>query len=362
MDLQWQQATIYYYEENKDSLILDCVQPLLQSLKPYVERAFFMRHWLRGPHLRVCFFTDEKLFAEVIQPTIDAQVGKYLREHPSTSQIDEQRLQASIQRIATIELEQGPLFPFYPDNSLRYGLYDRRLHVLSEPLANLIEQFYVESSELTFQMLEYIRQDHSRLFLALLLMFTTAHKMAGPIVDSFVSFRSHAERVIMWLPDPARAHRIFEQKYASEAEEITRHLRALLEALDEEQDRYPFMLPWANLLKRYLDEGIALLKAKQIDLTPDRPTDDVNELIKQRLVHSPFQDNLSKNPNKDILFADLEFQGYRLVLNLLYLHLTRLGIRPMERVMLGHFAANAVEEVFAVSAVDLVNYSKGQSA
>jgi len=42
------------------------------------------------------------------------------------------------------------------------------------------------------------------------------------------------------------------------------------------------------------------------------------------------------------------------VLNLLYLHLTKLGIRPAERALLGHLLANAVEDVYGVDAATLV--------
>ena len=46
-----------------------------------------------------------------------------------------------------------------------------------------------------------------------------------------------------------------------------------------------------------------------------------------------------------------QFRRYRLLVNLLYLHLTRLGIRPVDRYLLAHFAANAAEQRYAVDAV-----------
>lgn len=47
------------------------------------------------------------------------------------------------------------------------------------------------------------------------------------------------------------------------------------------------------------------------------------------------------------------FQRYRAVLNYLYLHLSRIGIRPMERFLLCHFAGNAAEDLFGISATDI---------
>ena len=354
MSQQWRQAAVYYYEEQKDALILDCVQPLFQSLTPVTRRAFFTRHWLRGPHLRLCFFSEEQEFTDVVRPAVEAQVGCYLREHPSTIAVDEQRWRQAVQKLARFEQEKGPLFPLYPDNSIQYSLYDRRLHVLKdELLANLIEQFYVESNELAFRMLEYIRQGHSRLILALQLMFATAHKTAWPVTTGFISYRSHAEGMIMWSPNPEEVRRFFEQKYASQSQELTTLLKQLIEALDKGQDSFPFVLPWIALLQRYWDYGAPLIAAKQLNIRPGQlESRQEEERIKNRLVYSEFHTRFRENnARREQLLADPHFQSYRLMLNLLYLQLNRLGIRAFERALLGHLAANTVEEVFAVSAL-----------
>lgn len=355
MSQQWQQAAVYYYEEQKDQLILDCVQPLFQSLAPRIERAFFTRHWLLGPHLRLCFFCDEQEFEDVVRPAVEAQVGSYLKEHPSTTVLDEQRWHQAVQKLARFEQEQGPLFPLYPDNSIQYSLYDRRLHVLrDELLADLIEQFYVESNELTLKMLEYVRQGHSRLLLALQLMFATAHKTVWPVTTGFISYRSHAEGMIMWSPDPQAVRRLFEQKYASQSQELTTLLKQVVEALDENQDTFPFVLPWTALLRRYWEYGAPLIANKELNIRPSHTMtrQEFEERIKNRLAYSEFHTHFHGNPTeRDQFLADPVFQSYRLMLNLLYLHLNRLGIRPFERALLGHLAANTVEEVFAVSAL-----------
>jgi hypothetical protein len=48
------------------------------------------------------------------------------------------------------------------------------------------------------------------------------------------------------------------------------------------------------------------------------------------------------------------FREYRLVLNLLYLYLYRIGVTGAERYLLCHLAANAIEDVYGVSALDEV--------
>jgi hypothetical protein len=47
-----------------------------------------------------------------------------------------------------------------------------------------------------------------------------------------------------------------------------------------------------------------------------------------------------------------DFAVYRVVLNCTYLHLTRLGLLPVERFLLCHLAAKAVEAAYGVSAME----------
>jgi hypothetical protein len=52
----------------------------------------------------------------------------------------------------------------------------------------------------------------------------------------------------------------------------------------------------------------------------------------------------------DHVLPSAPFRHYRLLLNLLYLQLTRLGVRPAERFLLGHLIANTVEDVYGLDA------------
>lgn len=356
---KWHNVAIYYYEEDKDQLILDGIQPLFQSLAPTVERAFFVRHWLRGPHLRLRFFATDEQFTETIKPAIEEQIGRYLREYPSTTTLDEESLRPVYQKLAKSEQEKGAILPLYPNNSIQYTPYDRRLHVLKgDFVADLIDNFYVETNDLTFRMLEHVRQNHNRLSLCLDLIFATAHKAAWPITTGFISFRSHAEGCIMRSPNPVAMRTFFEKKYATYSEALLQRLPQLLDALDHEQDTFPFILTWATLMNRYWNEGVPLIKANVLDIVPpghEKPMEE-NEWWKSLLSHSTFHRRFFEHRvSRERLFANARFQGYRLVLNLLYLHLNRLGIRQLERFMLGHLAANTVEELFHVSAVELIS-------
>ncbi len=76
------------------------------------------------------------------------------------------------------------------------------------------------------------------------------------------------------------------------------------------------------------------------------------------VVHSAFHQALARNPaHLEMMRTSVWFHAFRVVVNCCYLHLTRLGIRPFERSLLGFLVSEAVEERFGVSAVELVTAS-----
>src|SRR5690348_10851539 len=101
----WQNVAIYYYDENKDQLILDGIQPLFREIVPQVQRAFFVRHWLRGPHVRLCFLCPQQQFNATVRPAIEKQLEHYLQEKPSTTLLHEEKLRPAYQKLAILEHE-----------------------------------------------------------------------------------------------------------------------------------------------------------------------------------------------------------------------------------------------------------------
>jgi hypothetical protein len=354
----WQSAHVYYYDEQKDALLLDCIQPLFAQVRPITERLFFVHHWLRGPHLRLRFYCPSAQFEAEVKPLIESLVGDYLRQHPSRTHLDEARLRPLYATLARQEQETGPFFPLYPDNSIHYPPYDRRLHVLgSEALADLLEDFYVDSNDLAFAMLAFLRQGQSLLTLCFDLMITVAHRQGQHIARGFISYRSHAEGFIIASADPAGTRALFERRYAAQAGTLVARLRLLLQALNHEQDVFPFTLAWSQLMQRYQERTARLIAAGAIDLsrTGPAPGETPGTPVRGNLAASAFHSGLERNQQrKQALYSDPWFQGYRLMLNLLYLHFSRLGLRPIDRFLLCHLAANAVEEAFKVNAVEMV--------
>ncbi len=332
---------------------MDCVRPLFASLAP--RPSFFLRHWLRGPHLRLRFHTTANDFDQVVVPALAEAVGGWLTANPSTAQLDETALLATHERLAKREREPGPLSPLYPDNSIQYLPCDRRIEVLrSEAAAALVEDFYVDTTEATFAMLDHIRGGTSRLNLALDLMWATAYH-AGSVQRGYVSYRSHSEAKIMTAADPAALRSFFEQQYRSRAAALGQRLGQVLGTLDGTCDDVPFVREWVQTMARLRAHAEPQIADGAITLSTPEPgawfTDEV-------VVHSAFHRALGRNPaHLEMMRTSLRFHAYRILVNCCYLHLTRLGIRPFERSLLGFLVSETVEERYGVSAVELVTAS-----
>ncbi|HWS31713.1 MAG TPA: lantibiotic dehydratase C-terminal domain-containing protein, partial [Actinoplanes sp.] len=169
--MAWHGVQIYYYDEDKDGLLLDCVRPLFEQVAAHADRLVFTRHWRRGSHLRLGVRAGEAAYRETIEPAVDRTVRPYLQTHPSTTAVDEPAMLAVHRLLAPQEQETGDLAPFRPDNSVHQDPYDRRLPTLgSEAAAALLEDFYHDTNSLVFGVLEQVRAGRSRMTVALDLM------------------------------------------------------------------------------------------------------------------------------------------------------------------------------------------------
>jgi hypothetical protein len=355
--MTWFSLHAHRHDGAFEPLLLDAVRPLFARLDGHVEAAYWLRHWQRGPHLRLQVRCPDPMFRQFVVPETNALVGGYLAAHPSRDETDPQDRLAEHTRLAEVERQDGPLLPWAPDNSIVEAPYEDRLHVLGTPeAADLLAAFYAESTPLAFAMLDHLRRGGSRRGLALNLMLATAHALSGKgITDAFVSFRSHAEAFTHVTAEGRRMRPHWDRLYEGPAEALVRRVRAVVSAVDEGEPRLPFVTEWVELLRSVRARGDALIAAGRLpmamadarDAAGDRPT--VSDL-------SPFHRDLETagRAHWERLRGSAGFAGYRLVLNDTYLHLTRLGIGSTERFLLCHLAANAVESAYGVSAAEVV--------
>ncbi|GGM72340.1 hypothetical protein GCM10010106_18350 [Thermopolyspora flexuosa] len=352
-----------YYHADQDPLLLDAVRPLFDEIRDSVAAAYVLRHWRQGPHLRINVRAERSVWEDRVRPRVYEVIGAYLRDHPSTARLDPEQSLPRHRLLALREQEHGPLTPWPPDNSICDMPFDSRRHVLgSDAAVELLTSFYSDSTPLLFAMLDHVRAGRdTKPDLAMSLMLTVAHT-SRPITQSFVSFRSHSEGYLTWAADPPAARAAFDRHYEERREAYTARVRDVIGTLDDPaRPAAPFVREWAALLAEYRHRAGALIERGELvqpmprpEPSPPRlgdipvPSREPGEL--HRLIFN------SPAYRRDV-FEHPDFLRYRVLLNYTYLHLTRLGLTPLERFRLCHVIANAVEEVYGVSAIDLIRRS-----
>jgi hypothetical protein len=351
----WHSVHVHYHDQNgHDTLLADAVRPLFATLADDIDSAFFTRHWLRGPHIRLNFQATPESFDNAVRPAVEQHIGRYLARFPSAGDSAE-RLLPLHQRLAADEEVDEPLVPWYPDNSIRDATYDDRIGILgSAEAADLLARFYSDSNEHALDLVHKVCAGAaSATSLSFDLMIASAHVLApGPLSDAFVSYRSHSEAFLARDPDGPRLRQLWQDHYAEHADILCERVRLLVAALDG-GDRLPEPIhDWLRIMRPIHDRASELVFAGKIvmhelDESRERPDRD-DQLL------SEFHQALHRTSWWSEVYQSPEFGLYRLVLNFMYLQMSRIGARPIDRFMLGYLLANAVENVYDCSAFEMV--------
>lgn len=349
--MNWHTICVYYHDEDKNALILDGVRPLFDLLAGHVDAVSWTRHWRQGPHLRLNVRADDATVHRTVLPMAEEIVGGWLSEHPSTLDLDPDELLPLHQGLAEQERERGPLMPWHANNSLHLAPYDRRTEVLgNDEMADLLADFYADATPASFQMVERAATGQQRLMLAFDLIVATTHALTtGGVREGVVALRSHAEAFLNGHPESGRLRPSWDQHHRRHAEMLAARVAAVVATVDGDREAVEFVRDWANLLLRYRTRAEELM-ARQRFYMPPIGFGPESGLVRA----SPFHRALVAGPRWSGLGSSTTFALYRLLVNYTYLQLTRLGVAPAERFLLCHLAANAVEDQYGVSALDLV--------
>jgi hypothetical protein len=343
-----------FYFDDQDLLLCRAVRPLIEHVRPAVAAAYFVRHWRQGPHVRVHIqLTPESSLSE-IERSVDNTIAIYLREVPSCHRDREENLLDLHERLAELEEERGPLRPWARDNSIRISEEENREHVLNDDLREILVQFYEQTNDLVFDTIEDTLGDRPRrLAMSFDLMVATAHVLGGNIAASYLSYRSHADAYIAGCDDPGTTRSLLDSRYESRAASFVSRVSRLLESL--ESGRPPAQVEaWLACLLPMWERAGA--KIRTGDLRSDHPPTHQDLAAQFRSIGSPFHMLMSSNEEyMKRLATSKEFEQYRLALSWLYLHFNRIGLRPIDRLTLCHIAARSVEQLFRVSASDVMS-------
>ena len=342
--VDWRSLHVVYYEDNKDGLVLDGVRPLFRRLAGHVPGVSYTRHWRLGPHLRLNFRCDAATMAGVVRPAADDVLGRYLASTPSTARLDPEAHLPMHRRLAAMEREQGRLMPWRPDNSIHEAPWERRLHVLNGPdAAGLLADFYADTTDLAFTMTEMVVAGRQRSSLAFDLLIATAHGLSGVgLADGSLSLRAHAEGFFAEFPGGEEHRAGWDAHFRRHGGGLPARIERVLKLLDS--GAAGPLSDWVAVLASYRRRAEDLLAAGRLAMP--HPGRGVRPEVVARNEFLRVAD-----PGWFTALTAPWFVRWRLMLNYTYLHLTRLGITPMERFLLCYLASRAVEEHFGVPAL-----------
>lgn len=366
----WRSIRLYYFELDKDDLLLDCVRPILATLRArgWARRAYFIRHWEGGPHIRLQVEAAPETFERDIIPFVTHEADAYFRARPSRSIYTEEDALREHQRHQRMTDEPLPYAAPAANNSIALADYDSRAAAIgSAGTAGLLEDFYVETNDLVFEIIERTRGSYPARFNASFdqLVAVAAASSRMPLTRAYISYRSHSEAYIVSEPQaesPAARQQRFHQMYLERRDTLLRRFTRLLSQIDTAPEQLPSWLAGVIAAHhRYFEAALQGTKDASIGLrkVEDAPEDDgderpylldASEFHKARRANEAAQKYLMAHP---IMIA------FRIMLNFLYLHLSRTGMLNNDRYVLDYYIAEVVEEVFHISAVDIISSYTG---
>lgn len=346
---------VAYHAPDPAPLLRAGVRPLLAELADEGLPVFWTRHWRRGPHLRVVVEADDAAWARVVRPAAERHLGAALAGHPSTTVLDPERLRESYRLLAERERENGPLEPQQPDNTVEEEPHDPRLHVLgTHDAVDLFEGFLQRTSDSALTMA--VGEGPSLSSHVVDLMLLMAQDVGGYLERGFVSYRSHAEAYLMGCDDPDAVRALFDERSARLREPLVRRVRAHAEGPASQLDELTVSV--GRELVRAAKDAEPLLADGRLDLDGPTPSDGGVEggaPTDEQTRHSAFHRTLRDSGDFERTLREAPwFLRYRVALNLLYLHLARIGVRPVDRFLYCHVVADAVERACGVDAVAMV--------
>jgi hypothetical protein len=350
----WRSVHIHYHD-NLDELILDVVRPFLHRMSSDVDKAFWIRHWRRGPHLRLNIRTAPQVWDGIVRPALEEVVGGYLAAHPSTTVIDERAELARHELLAVQEWETGPLRPWVPNNTIRCEPYDSRLHVMGNQIcAGIYADFHTDTTELAFAILAAVREGFDRLVIALALMFAYAQITLQPgITRGYMSYFSHATAFFNRRSSPESVRAEFDRYYETRRETLAELLNNVLNMAKENRNgtTMPFITEWMSIARRFRQRSEPLITSGRIQWNHLDDEQPLREMIKGTGT-GILADMRANDAWRAEIYESTWNQSHRLVLNFQYQLLSRLGIGPAQRYLLCHLAARTVQDVCDVSAVE----------
>ncbi|MBZ9715148.1 lantibiotic dehydratase C-terminal domain-containing protein [Deinococcus multiflagellatus] len=348
-------AALYvtHYASEKRPLLRDLILPLVLELQARagVTLAYAERHWKFGPHVRV-IVQGEDGAVQAALAYAQEQAEAYLREYPSTGELDEAAYLARSEKLGTLELEAGPYGPIRPDNSVLVGEAPDRREVLGSPEAEAFRAQYFAA--LTPALLRTLQADAGtntdRLIRLARIFVLYASTYPFGVYPGHISYRSHLEEFLFRQGGGERLRAAFAQKYAPIRDEVLRAVDGVASGARDE-----VLSLWETQFRRLWPVGRQLadagLLAPDPTATMQRVAAGINPEAQARWAFGPdyqfseFHQELRKFNISETWYHVEMFSTYRTLMNFMYSALPLMDISPTERYFVNYMVSEAMQEL-----------------
>jgi hypothetical protein len=354
VDPPWRWLRVFYYEDCKDDLILDGIWPSVQAASGTAPpRAYFKRDWIGGPNVLIGVDTRA-------DPGFDLQgcaaaIERYLAAHPSRRPVTPAEFAAWAQPYETWELQQeSARTPLRPDNSAVVETTEPSSPLGYErELTHDLRGFLCDSAPFAIRWLGHVRDGSvDRQLLALSILVTLAWTVEPKQLGAHMSFRSHSESFFNGSPAGERLRPAFDRHYDRERAHVRAFIERTVAELGEGVDVMPGMQEFSALVRRSmttLTDGLNLERYKAPDAREILTRlSQGNTALFQR-VFERYQGLFS------LLDTVPLFRAWQMTVNLTYLLLNQLGVRPIERFLACYLVTRTIEEMYGHRAIDLAD-------
>lgn len=219
--LTWLSAHIFYHAD-PDDLLTEFVLPLIDTLRgeSAVSRAFFLRHWERGPHVRLRLQLPADRVAETRERVARA-ITQHLTEHPGPV-LTGDNLAESLRTLSQLEHGSSDLQELHvaePPNTFRWLDYEPEYAKYGGTHGVAIaENVFDVSSTLAGHVLRTVASHRARLGIALQFLLLTGRALGLDDEQRVVFLRHYQERWVGYVGEPDKLFPAWDDQYRLQRE------------------------------------------------------------------------------------------------------------------------------------------------
>lgn len=343
MSKNWISLHIFYYGDQND-LIVNCVAPVIETLRAQqlIERSFFIRYWLEGPHVRLRLLPLVEKNEEKIKQIAEQMIAAYLKRRPALFEPDAPSLAPIYKDMFISEYGEEKFIEKYGENGTIGLRANNSFHYIEyEPEysryggtegVELAEWHFDHSSSIIIELLREVNVGVPtillgtavQLFLPLFYGFFDTDQAVIGALDGYIAFWQNSKSGASWPGAKRTAFDSYNKNYHRMASELQQRVLEVKKYMTQDHTKEqltPIEYAWKSHIQELRGRVDTLLTKGNVALFG---------LPEERL------------PGP----AEITDKAYRFLLGS-YVHMTnnRLGISIFHEVYLSYLLKRALEDL-----------------